>query len=538
MPSNAKSMKFSKADAIRELTLLLVETDPKALSEYGELLGRRFSCVYTARNGAEGVDAFNREQPDIVLADVDLEGTDGIAMALLIKKASPETPVIVMCSFADASVLGRAINAGVDAYLQKPLNRTALCSTIDKITTRLVERRRYARETKLLQEYRKAVDSSAIVSKTDRDGIITYANQAFCDISGYTEEELVGAKHSIVRSPNTPDAFYADMWGMITHKRIWRGNFENRKKDGSSYYVSATIVPIVDENDAIVEFIAIRQDITALQEHRFNLEQRVREEVEKNIAEREEREIERLREAKFSAIGRLAAGITHEINTPLTYMRGNLEMLIEDIARLEESPLRGYLLEDAKTVAEGVDRIANIVESMREMASQTKETMAVRNLYATLVVALTMAYNRSKQICAITLQGDPFVIGMPKGKRRYEVCMQRQRIEQVWIIIINNALDELKKAGPYETRSLVITIEDHEAEVTVRFKDSGGGIDPKILPKIFEPFQSTKTEGGIGIGLNVAKKIVEMHHGTIEAYNEGDGAVFVVTLPKKCRDSD
>ena len=531
-------MKSSTAKAIHDLTLLWVETDSNAFRKCNAVLHRVFSRVYTAKSSAEGLAAFNSRQPDIVLADVDLVGTDGIAMTLLIKKENPETPVVIMCSFADARVLGRAINAGVDGYLQKPLNLRSVATTMEKIGMRLVERRRYAHERKLLQEYRKAVDSSAIVSKTDREGYITYANRAFCEISGYNESELIGVKHSIVRAPDMPDAFYAHMWETIMQKQIWKGSFKNRKKDGSSYYVSATIVPIVDEKENIVEFIAIRQDITALQEYRINLEKRVREEVAKNIAEREEREAERLREAKFSAIGRLAAGITHEINTPLTYMRGNLEMLKEDIATMEASPLRTYLLEDAQTVVDGVDRIASIVDSMREMATQTSETMEMHNLYSTLVIALTMAYNRAKQTCAITLQGDLFVIGMPKEKYRFDVCMQQQRMEQVWIIIINNALDALKKAGPYETRSLVITIEDAKESVTVRFKDSGGGIDPAILPKVFEPFESTKQEGGIGIGLNIAKKIVKMHRGSIDAYNEAPGAVFAVTLPKECAASD
>jgi signal transduction histidine kinase len=257
--------------------------------------------------------------------------------------------------------------------------------------------------------------------------------------------------------------------------------------------------------------------------------------VEKNIAERKRHEAERLHEAKFSAIGRLAAGITHEINTPLTYMRGNLEMLSEDVGRVEEPTLKGYLQEDVATVMEGVNRIANIVESMREMASQSSEKLAIHNLYATLVTALTMAYNRSKQICTIMLQDEPFAIGMDKERYRFDVCIQRQRIEQVWIVIINNALDVLKKIEPYEARSLTIRIEALGTEtVTIHFHDNGGGIDEEMLPRLFDPFESTKQEGGIGIGLNIARNIVEMHHGRIEAGNREGGAFFSVTLPVAC----
>ncbi len=114
----------------------------------------------------------------------------------------------------------------------------------------------------LLEEFRKALDESSIVSKTDKKGIITYVNDNFCKISGYKKEELIGQSHNIIRHPNTKKEFFKNLWQTILKKKTFKGVIENRNKDGESYFVDTTIVPILDKNDEIVEFIGIRNDLT------------------------------------------------------------------------------------------------------------------------------------------------------------------------------------------------------------------------------------------------------------------------------------
>lgn len=117
---------------------------------------------------------------------------------------------------------------------------------------------------KILQEYKKAVDESTIFSIGDVNGKITYANKQFRNISGYTLEELIGKPHSIVRDPNTPKKIFEDMWQTIQNKKVWRGTLSNRKKNGEIYYVDATIVPILNDDDEIIEYAGIRNDISLL----------------------------------------------------------------------------------------------------------------------------------------------------------------------------------------------------------------------------------------------------------------------------------
>ena len=116
----------------------------------------------------------------------------------------------------------------------------------------------------LLNEYKKAVDASTIVSKTDKEGVITYVNDEFCKISGYSRNELLGNKHNIVKHPKVNESVYKQMWQKILNKKVWKGVLENRTKDGVSYFVKITIVPILDIESNIKEFIAIRYDVTNL----------------------------------------------------------------------------------------------------------------------------------------------------------------------------------------------------------------------------------------------------------------------------------
>ena len=235
----------------------------------------------------------------------------------------------------------------------------------------------------------------------------------------------------------------------------------------------------------------------------------------------------------MSYIGVLSAGITHEINTPLTYVKGNLELMHYDIEALENSDIKNRMLQDSKKIKEGLNRIANIVESMREISHSNEGEKTDFNVYATILTALTMAHNRAKHISKIYLNGEIFDINNIDNNRFIFMSnIQKQRIEQIWIIIINNALDELVKIEDYENRELKIDILEEKNNILVRFKDNAGGLSKEILKKLFEPFTSSKSQGGMGIGLSIAKKIIEEHNGSIKAYNEDNGALFEIRLKK------
>lgn len=142
-----------------------------------------------------------------------------------------------------------------------------------------------------------------------------------------------------------------------------------------------------------------------------------------------------------------------------------------------------------------------------------------------------MAYNVSKQTAKVYLNDEEFKLtNINKNYIEIFSNVQKQRLEQVWIIIINNALDELKKIEKYENRELRIVTYKQDKKIVVKFMDNAGGIDNSMLPDIFEPFTSSKEHSGMGVGLNIAKKIIDEQNGEIKAYNSEVGAVFEIRL--------
>ena len=114
----------------------------------------------------------------------------------------------------------------------------------------------------LLHQYKNAIDRALIVSVTDLNGIIKYANEYFCKISAYSKEELIGKSCSILRDLNNHSSLFENLWETIRDKKIWHGTFSNLKKTGESYYLNMTIVPLLDTNQEIKEYISLSEDVT------------------------------------------------------------------------------------------------------------------------------------------------------------------------------------------------------------------------------------------------------------------------------------
>jgi len=126
-----------------------------------------------------------------------------------------------------------------------------------------LQREEVGKAQNLLNQYREAIDSSLIVTITDPEGIITYVNQNFCEISGYSLEETINRSHNLIRHPDTNSEYYKKLWQTIKNKEIWKSTIRNRKKDGSTYYVSMSIIPFLDIEGNIIQYVSIQEDITA-----------------------------------------------------------------------------------------------------------------------------------------------------------------------------------------------------------------------------------------------------------------------------------
>ncbi|MEA3288736.1 MAG: EAL domain-containing protein [Campylobacterota bacterium] len=245
----------------KNIKLLYVEDDEKTRSSTLRVFQKIFSDIEVAVDGQDGLNKFKEDNSiDIIITDLTMPKMSGIEMIREIKKLNKDIYTIVISANSDQSSFIETIKLGVKGYLIKPMDMTQFIET----ASNAVEYVNNKRNIKILEQYRDIVDQSAIVSKADPSGKITFVNDKFCEISGYSKEQLLGKNHNIVRDPSVSSSVFKEMWETIKDKRSWSGQVKNRKKSGESYYVDALICPIVDQNNEIIEFIGLRYDITEM----------------------------------------------------------------------------------------------------------------------------------------------------------------------------------------------------------------------------------------------------------------------------------
>ncbi|MGA1939416.1 EAL domain-containing protein [Arcobacter sp. YIC-310] len=250
-------------NSIFDITLLYVEDEESIREELSYFLEKRVKKLYVASDGLEGLQLYKEVNPDIIISDIRMPNLNGIEMCEEIKKINENARIIILTAFNDSENLTNAINLNIDRYLIKPTNLKTLHDSINKIYRTILLERENKEVINLLEQYKKVVDLSSIVSKTDLKGVITYTNKKFEEISGYSKEELIGNNHSIVRHEDVSSELYENLWHTIRDKKqTWFGKIKNKNKNGEVYYVDSVIDPILNSKGEIIEYIGIRHDIT------------------------------------------------------------------------------------------------------------------------------------------------------------------------------------------------------------------------------------------------------------------------------------
>lgn len=414
-----------------------------------------------------------------------------------------------------------------------------LVAVNERLVEKIEEKRIIEKEqARLITAIESTVDPIVI---TDVNAIITYVNPAFEQVTGYSLEEVLGANPKILSSGKHDRAFYTEFWETLLAGEVWRGRFINKKKDGILYHEDATVAPVIDEDGQIINFVAIKRDVTDVVQLESRLQQ----------------------SNKLEAIGTLAAGVAHEINTPVQYVMANtkfLEEALEDLSshrnllqslcsKVEESGLHGEQVTQIKASAdeidleyleeetgeavegalEGLERIAGIVKAMKEFShpgGSQKEPVDLNQIVENTVVVAKSEWKPFAKV-QLELQRDLPFVPLLSGP-----------FKQVILILLINAVQaiekKIKKEKPVDEQVITILTKLLEDKVAIIVQDTGSGIPENVIGKIFDPFFTTKSVGkGTGQGLSIAHKIiVEDHQGTIDVQSEpGKGAVFTLKIP-------
>lgn len=206
-------------------------------------------------NREEFLQALDDEVPDLILSDNTLPQYNATEALQLVRARFPHLPFILITGTVSEEYAASIIKQGADDYILKD----RLIRLPSAIEAALKQRR----AEKEIADYRYALDHSAIVAITDQKGVILYANDNFCTISKYDKEELLGQDHRMINSAYHPSEYIRELWVTIAHGKIWRGEFRNRAKDGTYYWVDTTIIPFLNEKGKPYQYLSIRIDITA-----------------------------------------------------------------------------------------------------------------------------------------------------------------------------------------------------------------------------------------------------------------------------------
>jgi PAS domain S-box-containing protein len=349
-----------------------------------------------------------------------------------------------------------------------------------------------SRSDSTLLFYQAFLHSTNPMELTDRDGFLVDVNPAFERIYGYPREELLGRKPSLVASGKTDRSVYERMWHDLVDPKVgaWSGEVTNCDRSGKEHPVLLSITAVRDGAGAITHFLGVSVDLT-----------------ERRAWERQAMHAERL-----ASLGQLAAGVAHEINTPLA----NITLIAESIRRRTGD---AWTRDRVASLLEQTDSAARIVRGLLDFGRRPEVRIGEFDLGETVRAAA--GFLRGKQAAGVELE-----VAAPDSPTLFRG--DREQIRQVVVNLLNNAYDALGDRGRIE---VALGVADGWAEV--RVSDTGPGISPEVRPHLFEPFFTTKPEGkGTGLGLAICHGIVESHGGTIEVESEpGKGATFVVKLP-------
>jgi len=250
----------------KNLKVLFVEDNENIRVSVVEMLESFFDDITVAVNGEDGFDKFIAAKDknfDLVITDINMPKLNGLLLSKKIREIDPYMPILIFTAFTETNYILEGIDIGVDGYLEKPLDIDKFAIYIKKILKNIDNTCEKNFDDDCLL---KTISENIILSKTDLKGVITDVSDAFCKISGYTRDELIGQPQNIVRHPDMPNETFVYMWSVIQKGDTWEGEIKNLKKDGGHYWVYATTTPDYDYHGKHIGYTSIRRDIALQKE--------------------------------------------------------------------------------------------------------------------------------------------------------------------------------------------------------------------------------------------------------------------------------
>lgn len=329
---------------------------------------------------------------------------------------------------------------------------------------------------------------------TDKAGKLTYVNPAWIATYGYSKQEAIGQTPRLLRSNLQSEDFYKSIWSVILDPRVgfWKGELTNRAKDGHLVPVLLTITPYRETNGEIIGYMGIATD----------------------LSEQKKMERQILHQDRMASIGLLAGGLAHEIGNPLGVIRGRAELVLNQVVGNEIAE------KNVGIIISQIDRISDLIQSLLRV-SRVPEAMPLKSVKLASavqdVVTLTSEECRRAQIRLETRDLD------------FDILADAGHLQQLLLNVILNAIhaiEDQRRRQPSASTDHFIELSgaDRDSRAILSIRDSGCGISPENIDKLFKPFFTTKEIGkGTGLGLAIVAKLVEEIGGKVSVQSEGVG---------------
>lgn len=376
------------------------------------------------------------------------------------------------------------------------------------LTARKEAESRVQRALDELAQQKFALDQHAIVAVTDVEGKITYVNDKFCAISGYTREELLGKTHRILKSGVHSETFYREMYDTIRRGAVWQGELCNKAKNGTLYWEESTIVPFLGPDGRPTQYVAIRADMTA------------RKQLEESLA--------RARDVALTASrlkSEFLATMSHEIRTPMNGVIGMAGILLQ-------TPLEAKQREMAEVITYSARNLLNIINDILDFskieAGKFRIDSADFNLRDAIEETIALlAPQASRKNLDLVCDLSPVLATGVNG--------DRGRLQQVLTNLLGNSI-KFTERGEVRITAQPVEPPGDKIKFRIEIEDTGIGIPDAVKPLLFQPFvqadgSTTRRFGGTGLGLAISGQLVELMGGHIDFESlEGAGSHFWFTL--------
>lgn len=354
-------------------------------------------------------------------------------------------------------------------------------------------------KTKSIQRNLDIINTHVITAHIDLNGLITNISQAYCSLSGYGKQHFISQPFTVLFDSSTPIEELKMIWSDLNSEKEYIGEVKNLNIHNQTYWLSMHIQPEYTATGEHIGFVCIAHNIT-----------------DKKLVLQQQEQL--ISQSRHAAMGEMISMIAHQWRQPLSTISAITSTMQMDASLDKCTPEKN--LEQIEKINIQVQHLSNTVDDFKDFFKPTK---GLENTYVNKLVdeAVRLLEHRLSDDIKLVYQ------------HKIDVCLAlyHNELVQVLINILNNACDALMEHQPANP---TITIHEYiqDNDVIIEISDNAGGIKPEILKHVFDPYFSTKTKNGTGLGLYMSKTIVEDHQkGRLQALNTDHGAMFRIILP-------